>query len=970
MKSIALFLCTAALCGAANFSTGQSARALIGQQTFTAQDYGASASLLGGVSGIAYANGKLYVTDSNRIGASPDNNRVVVFNTSDVLPVDQEIPPNSGRCPICVGSAALVLGQPDFTTTDKNPASATTMLQPTAVATDGTRLVVADTNFNRVLIWNTIPSSNDQPADLVLGQPDMTTTAQLGRDGSGVPISNAKSFRGPQGVWIQGNRLFVADTQNHRIMIWNAFPTQNGQAADMVLGFPDLTTNKEGLIPDPSPSSLLNPACVTSDGTRLFVCDLGNNRVLIWNDINALANNKAADVVIGQPDFTSALANNSPGLCEASGITLTLTGVSVNAGSAVYSYSAYTGSAPSVGQTVAFSGFTSSGNNLSAVIIAASGGTSGTVTVTATTQVTETNSAKGVIYPDLCGRTLNFPRFALSDGTRLFLADGGNDRVLIYNQIPTSNAPAADTILGQFSDQQQRISNSDLSTTSAADAFRTPASLAWDGANLYVSDPYNRRVLVYTPEPMKIPITGVRNSASLNVYALGSITLSGTVKAGDQLTVTISGTNYKYTLVAADTLTTIVQNVVDLINAGSGDPKVYALPNFTLDAIVLVAREGGLGGNNVTYSTTLNPTTSTLTATTGGANLTGGQDAAKIGPYTLVTFEGDGLSDTTASADLSADTLPYELGGVQVYFDGMRAPLLYVSPSRINAQIPVEVNDADSTTAWVRTQHSDGSVEVTAAIGVPIVPQNPGIFADQGSDPRPATAIHNSSYAAGTVQIDGTAHAGDVATITIEDRPYSYTVNPGDTLELIRDALIALINSNPDEKVVASAGGSFTRVRLRAKVQGPDGEGISFGASASASAQVVMTAISAALCCSNVAGSPVNSDNPAVPGETITIYATGLGLVKQDAARKAMITGEKYFGPPNSEPNAFVSSLVGGKTANVISAGLMPGTFGLYEVVLELNSSLPTNPVTQMTIAQDIYVSNIVTLPIFNPKAQ
>jgi hypothetical protein len=28
---------------------------------------------------------------------------------------------------------------------------------------------------------------------------------------------------------------------------------------------------------------------------------------------------------------------------------------------------------------------------------------------------------------------------------------------------------------------------------------------------------------------------------------------------------------------------------------------------------------------------------------------------------------------------------------------------------------------------------------------------------------------------------------------------------------------------------------------------------------------------------------------------------------------------------------------------------------------------LPTNPATQVTIAQDVYVSNIVVFPLFNP---
>src|SRR5208283_4095432 len=54
------------------------------------------------------------------------------------------------------------------------------------------------------------------------------------------------------------------------------------------------------------------------------------------------------------------------------------------------------------------------------------------------------DSSNNPIYPSLCGNTLSFPRFALSDGTRLYIADGGNDRVLIFNSIPTTNGARAD----------------------------------------------------------------------------------------------------------------------------------------------------------------------------------------------------------------------------------------------------------------------------------------------------------------------------------------------------------------------------------------------------------------------------------------------------------------------------------------------------------------------------------------------
>src|ERR1035438_9238838 len=53
---------------------------------------------------------------------------------------------------------------------------------------------------------------------------------------------NAKSMRGPQGVWIQNGRLYVADTGNNRVLIYNQIPTSNGAAANVVLGAPDFTT--------------------------------------------------------------------------------------------------------------------------------------------------------------------------------------------------------------------------------------------------------------------------------------------------------------------------------------------------------------------------------------------------------------------------------------------------------------------------------------------------------------------------------------------------------------------------------------------------------------------------------------------------------------------------------------------------------------------------------------------------------
>ncbi|MBM3774042.1 MAG: hypothetical protein FJW37_02675 [Acidobacteria bacterium] len=891
MKCTLVLFLAAWLAPGADFSTGQAARAIIGQTHFTRQQPGASATLVGGVSGLAYANDMLFVVDSNRVGADPLNDRVLIFRgLSQMVPKPTDELVYDRRCPVCVGEASVVLGQPDF----NKPAvpgardyglSDKRLRTPTSVATDGRVLAVADTDNNRVLIWNRIPDANGAPADVVVGQRDFASNRFD-------PGGGNRSMRGPQGVWIQNGKLFVADTQNHRILIYNSIPSANGATADLVLGWPnfdvsanpDLTQQRV----EPKATNLLNPVSVTSDGARLFVADLGHNRVLVWNRIPA-SNQAPADLALGQPDLVSAVNNNSTKLCAAIG---------------------------------------------------------------------KDDEGKDV-FPKSCNATMDFPRYALSDGRRLFIADGGNDRVLIYSILPERSGQPADVVIGQLGGDINQASD-------AADSLRTPLSLAWDGANLYVSDAFNRRITVYSTAERNVLYTGVRNAASREIFAVGSVTLAGEVKETDEITLKIGldgvgEKEYKYKIVKDDTFAKVVTALASAVNAGAGDPLVLATANPVLQALILTSRRAGSDGNQIEITAT--PSTSAvITATTSGATLSGGQDAAQIAPGTIVSILGDKLSETTASAPANAVELPTELAGVQVYFDGIRAPLFYVSPTQINAQIPFELLDTSSINAFVRTRRSDGSVTVTSPVAATIVPQNPGIFAEEGSDPRPGVVVHFSSNATGTVSVDGSVKAGDTATVNIQDRPYSYTVKEGDTLASVRDALIALIREDPE--VDASAAGVFTRIRLRARAAGPDGNGVPYSVKVNDGAQVILTPTGSALCCANRAGSRVTEENPAVPGETLIVYATGLGLTER---LEGVATGRQFDGDP-SAPREFVSSLAGGKTANVLFAGLRPGSIGLYELHLELNSDIPTNPQTQLTIAQFTFVSNIITFPVVNPN--
>jgi hypothetical protein len=685
---------------------------------------------------------------------------------------------------------------------------------------------------------------------------------------------------------------------------------------------------------------LFSPVSVSSDGIRLFVADLAHNRVLIWNSIPT-QNQQPADVVVGQPDMTSEKQNNSLGTCVSNG--------------------------------------TDSANNP-------------TYPAGCTTfcPLNGMDSAGNPTYPLRCGLTLSYPRFALSDGERLFIADGGNDRILIYNSIPTRNGQKADVILGQPDEFVDQVTDTGGSfvlpdanvLSSSPNTIRSPLALAWDGTNLYVADPFDRRVLVFTLGSPNVPINGITNSASLNVYALGAVNFTGTITADDTITITINGTAYKYTVVKDDTLTTIVQNLTNLINGKSStpDPNVIATVNVGFNQIVLTSRLPGPDGNNITYSATpaaaSTSGTATEAVTAAGASLSGGASAAEVAPGTLVTITGTNLSDTTvAGVPNSTGYYPNSLGGVEVYFDGIKAPVISVSPTKIESQIPYEVSDANGISAVVRTVHNDGTVTNANAVSIPIVLENPGIFAEQGNDPRPAIAFHSSSNAIALVDVSGQINAGDNATLKIEERNYTYTIQSTDTLATVRDALVVLVNSNPDEKVTAAPTGQYNRIILTAKLAGPDGNGIAIGVSntttnTSGASITVSTLGNAFTCCASAAGTRVTPDNPAIPGEVIKIYAAGLGLATLgDGSTLAGVSGQIYLGPDYNIPETLVDNAqVGGQTANVLSAALKPGMIGVYEVKIQLSGSLPTNPNTQMYIAQSFFTSNIVTIPVVSPS--
>ena len=147
-------------------------------------------------------------------------------------------------------------------------------LFPGNLTSDGHNLVLADTRNHRVLIWNRAPRGNDPP-DLVLGQKDFFGNA---------PGTDLDRMNWPVGVATDGTRLVVADCWNDRLLVWSRFPTANGAPADFQIR---AARGSESLV--------RMPYSAWTDGQVLAVANRGSGALLVWHGFPQ--EDRAPDVV-------------------------------------------------------------------------------------------------------------------------------------------------------------------------------------------------------------------------------------------------------------------------------------------------------------------------------------------------------------------------------------------------------------------------------------------------------------------------------------------------------------------------------------------------------------------------------------------------------------------------------------------------------------------------------------------------
>lgn len=213
-------------------------------------------------------------------------------------------PPSADGTP-----ADWLIGQPAFGREGRNgqgPANAASLNVPTGIARCGRGLAVADAWNHRVLIWQDLPQASHQPADLVLGQAGFgEVLANRGQAEAG-----ADTLNWCYGVHAEGDRIYVADTGNRRVLIWDRLPVVNGQSADAVLGQAGFASHDENGGAAPAAGSLRWPHQIALIGGWLAVADAGNNRLLLWRSPRP-ASNQPADLILGQADAAATEHNRS-----------------------------------------------------------------------------------------------------------------------------------------------------------------------------------------------------------------------------------------------------------------------------------------------------------------------------------------------------------------------------------------------------------------------------------------------------------------------------------------------------------------------------------------------------------------------------------------------------------------------------------------------------------------------------------
>ncbi|HKW04864.1 MAG TPA: NHL repeat-containing protein, partial [Nitrososphaerales archaeon] len=393
-------------------------------------------------------------------------------------------------------SAAIVIGQPNFTASGHGNVSASTLYDPAGIAFDSSgNLWVADSANGRILEFKA-PLSTGESASTVLGESNFTT-AGFSNQCSGTTIVNPSCLTNPWGLAFDSSgNLWVSDNTQYRILEFNA-PFTNGENASIVLGQPSLT--QAGTGNTPSASNLNQPAGISFDSSgNLWVADTLWNRVLEFK--TPFSTGESASLVLGQDNFTSGTnANWAPG-CPQGTDCPTASSLSVPFDVKADSSGNIWVADKGVDRILQFTSPFTNGESASLVL----GSTNFT-----------TWGSLGRFYCSVVSPNqycLSIPYSLTFDSSgRMWVADTGYNRAVSFNP-PFSTNQNESTVLG-FPDY---VSSGPISQSANDSNLLVPGGVAVDSmGNVWVSDSGQNRVVEF-------PASTTASSSSQSTVAMSS----------------------------------------------------------------------------------------------------------------------------------------------------------------------------------------------------------------------------------------------------------------------------------------------------------------------------------------------------------------------------------------------------------------------------------------------------------------
>jgi uncharacterized protein (TIGR03437 family) len=621
--------------------------------------------------------GRLYVADS--IG------RVLVYAPPFVL---------GSSAARLVGIQTQLPGKP------APPAiSNTTVGYPLGVTIAGNRLVVVDAADSRALVFDPYeawpdPSVAISPAAYeIIGQSGYSDRAP--NRGAFVPLPSALNI--PIGAAATANELFIADGGNNRVTVYNIDNGLPAAGASRVFGQFFTNTNAPNLIEGrefnlisstgPVGTVLIDRA---STPAHLYVSDPGNNRILCFRDAFHVNAGDYADIIIGQPNGYTSLANYpvgnpakplATGLNSPSGLALDTAG---------NLWVADTGN----GRVLRFPPpFAQNPTGMLAADLVI-----GQASFTAqTTDVTNVNLRSPV--------SIAFT----SDGS-LLTSDVAANRVLFFQQ-PLATGMAATKVIGQT----DFFTGSPNGIPADPSRFSGPFGIATDAQDrLYVCDSAAHRVVIFSA-PAFLPTTGAQPAFSLSSGFTQPLAITigpSSAPIPGEVWVSDPGANLLFHFPPFDKLSQ--SSVPD------GGVRVNTPLSTTYDSFGnLVAADGT---SRILFYVP-------LIAIENAANYL----SRAIAPGSIISvfpFPANsnirfGTSTVNFTSLADPIPLPTVLGDVEVLVNQQPVPLFFVSPGQINLPLPLDLST--SGPADIRVV-SKSTGRIYGATEAPVTPVSPGLF--------------------------------------------------------------------------------------------------------------------------------------------------------------------------------------------------------------------------------------------------